>query len=37
MFRMKAHHSAFLGLVAAIVIPSGLFHMPLKMASITLI
>jgi lactate permease len=34
---MKAHYSAFLGLVTAIVIASGLFHMPIKMASITAI
>jgi len=37
IFRMKAHYSAFLGLVTAIVIASGLFHMPIKMASITAI
>ena len=37
IFRMKAHYSAFLGLVTAIVIASGLFHMPVKMASITAI
>ena len=37
IFRMKAHYSAFLGLVTAIVIASGLFHMPVKMASITVI
>jgi lactate permease len=36
-FRMKAHYSALLGLVTAIVIASGLFHMPIKMASITAI
>lgn len=35
IFRIKAHYSAFLGLVTAIVIASGLFHMPIKMASIT--
>jgi len=37
IFRMKAHYSAFLGLVTAIVIASGLFHMPIRMASITAI
>jgi lactate permease len=35
VFRMKAHHSAFLGLVTAILVASGLFHMPIKMACIT--
>jgi len=35
IFRMKAHYSALLGLVTAIVIASGIFHMPIKMASIT--
>ena len=35
IFRMKAHYSAFLGLITAIVIASGLFHMPIRMASIT--
>jgi len=37
IFRIKAHYSAFLGLVTAIVIATGLFHMPVKMASITAI
>jgi lactate permease len=37
IFRMKAHYAAFLGLVTAIIIASGLFHMPIKMASITAI
>ena len=37
IFHMKAHYSAFLGLVAAIAVASGLFHMPVKMASITAI
>ena len=39
LFRMKAPlHSASLGLVTAILVAfSGLFHMPLKMASITAI
>jgi len=37
IFRMKAHYSAFLGLVTAIVLASGVFHMPIKMASITAI
>jgi lactate permease len=35
ILRMKAHYSAFLGLVTAIVIACGVFHMPVKMASIT--
>jgi lactate permease len=35
VFRMKAHHSASLGLVTAILVANGLFHMPIKMASIT--
>ncbi len=37
LFRMKAHYSAFLGLVTAILVASGLFHMPIKMASIAAI
>jgi lactate permease len=37
VFGMKAHHSASLGLVTAILVASGLFHMPIKMASITAI
>ena len=37
IFRMKAHYSAFLGLVTALVIACGLFHMPVKTASITAI
>ncbi len=37
IFRMKAHYAAFLGLVTALVIAVGLFHMPIKMASITAI
>jgi lactate permease len=37
IFRLRAHYAAFLGLVAAIAIASGLFHMPIKMASITAI
>ncbi len=37
LFRMKAHYSAFLGLVTALVVACGLFHMPVKMASITAI
>ena len=37
IFRIKAHYSAFLGLVTAIVIASGLFHMSIKMTSITAI
>jgi len=37
IFRMKAHYSAFLGLMTAIAIALGIFHMPLKMASITAI
>src|SRR5215469_12531794 len=37
LFRMKAHYSASLGLVTAILVATGLFHMPVKMASITAI
>jgi lactate permease len=37
IFRMKAHYSAFLGLVTGIVIATALFHMPVKMASIAAI
>jgi lactate permease len=37
LFRMRAHYSAFLGLVTAILVATGLFHMPIKMASITAI
>src|SRR5271156_2713842 len=37
VFRMKAHYSAVLGLVAALLIAVGVFHMPVKMASITAI
>ena len=37
LFRMKAHYSASLGLVTAILVACGLFHMPVKMASITAI
>jgi lactate permease len=37
IFRMKAHYSAFLGLVTALIIAAGIFHMPLKMVSITAI
>src|SRR5580692_8204547 len=37
IFRMKAHYSAFLGLVTALVVATALFHMPIKMASITAI
>jgi lactate permease len=37
IFRLKAHYAAFLGLVTAIAIASALFHMPIKMASITAI
>jgi lactate permease len=36
-FRMKAHYSAILGLVTALLIAVGIFHMPVKMASITAI
>ncbi len=35
--RMTAHYAAFLGLVTALLIASGVFHMPIKMASITAI
>ncbi len=34
-FHMKAHYSAMLGLVTALLIAVGIFHMPVKMASIT--
>ena len=34
---MKAHYSAVLGLVTALLIAVGVFHMPVKMASITAI
>jgi len=37
VFRMKAHHSACLGLVTALLVANALFHMPIKMASITAI
>jgi lactate permease len=37
IFRMKAHYSAILGLVTALLIAVGVFHMPVKMASITAI
>ncbi len=37
LFRMKAHYSAFLGLVTALLVACGLFHMPVKMASVTAI
>src|SRR5208282_2950589 len=37
IFRMKAHYSAMLGLVTALLIAVGVFHMPVKMASITAI
>ena len=37
IFRMKAHYSAFLGLVTAMVIACSLFGMPVKTASITAI
>ena len=36
-FHMKAHYSAVLGLVTASLIAVGIFHMPIKMASITAI
>ncbi|HEV2401109.1 MAG TPA: L-lactate permease [Candidatus Sulfotelmatobacter sp.] len=35
LFHLKAHHSASLGLLSAILVATGLFHMPVKMASIT--
>ena len=37
LLRMRAHYSAFLGLVTAIIVARGLFHMPIKMASIAAI
>jgi lactate permease len=36
-FHMKAHYSAVLGLIAALLIAVSIFHMPVKMASITAI
>ena len=35
VFHMKAHYSAVLGLATALLIAVGIFHMPIKMASIT--
>jgi lactate permease len=32
LFRMKAHYSAFLGLVTAILVATVLFHMPVQLA-----
>jgi lactate permease len=37
IFRMKAHYSAFLGLITALVVVCSLYQMPVKMASITAI
>lgn len=37
ILRMKAHYAALLALATAVVIASGLFHMPIKMASTTVI
>ena len=37
IFRMKAHYSAFLGLITALAIAAAVFHMPVKMASIAAI
>ncbi len=37
VFRMKAHYAAVLGLVTALLIAVAVFHMPVKMASITAI
>jgi lactate permease len=37
IFRLKAHYAAFLGLVTALGVATGLFHMPVRMASITAI
>jgi lactate permease len=37
IFRMKAHYSAFLGLITALAIAVALFHMPFKTASTTAI
>jgi lactate permease len=34
---MKAHYASFLGVVTAIAVASGLFHMPIKMAGIAAI
>ncbi|MGA7930061.1 MAG: L-lactate permease [Candidatus Sulfotelmatobacter sp.] len=36
-FHIKAHYSAVLGLLTALLIAVGIFHMPVKMASITAI
>ena len=37
ILRIKAHYASFLGLVAAIIVASGMFHMPIKTASIAAI
>ncbi|HUJ40698.1 MAG TPA: L-lactate permease [Candidatus Acidoferrales bacterium] len=37
IFHFKAHNSAFLGLLTALLIAVGIFHMPVKMAGITAI
>lgn len=37
LLRMKAHYSAILGLVAALVVAVGIFHMPVKIACKTAI
>jgi len=37
MLRMKAHYAASLGLLTALLVAGGLFHMPIKMASIAAI
>ena len=37
LLRMRAHYSVFLGLVTAIMVASGVFQMPIKMASIAAI
>ena len=37
IFRMRAHYAAFLGLVTALIVATSLFHMPVKMASVTAI
>src|SRR5579864_3199072 len=37
LLRMTAHYAASLGLLTALLVAAGLFHMPIKMASITAI
>ena len=37
ILRMKAHYAASLGLLTALLVARGLFHMPIRMASLTAI